>query len=76
VLRKRTADTRTLPEMVRDVLTAMGDTPRGRLVIVGAGYLGKWICDEARTRGGVALDLGSIVDYWVGLKTRSYLDLV
>jgi hypothetical protein len=76
VLRKLTADTRTLPEMVRDVLTAMGDTPRGRLVIVGAGYLGKWICDEARARGGVALDLGSIVDYWVGLKTRSYLDLV
>ncbi|HEY1707273.1 MAG TPA: tetratricopeptide repeat protein [Rhizomicrobium sp.] len=76
LMRKRTADPRTLPEMVRDVLASIGDAPRGRLVIVGAGYLGKWICDEARARGGVALDLGSIVDYWVGLKTRSYLDLV
>jgi len=42
---------------------------------VGAGYAGKIIIDEARQRGGIALDLGSIFDHWLGLHTRSYQDL-
>jgi hypothetical protein len=25
-----------------------------------------------RERGGVALDLGSVLDYWLGIATRSY----
>jgi hypothetical protein len=45
-------------------------------VIVAAGYLGKWIAYQAALRGGVALDLGSIPDYWMGKRTRGYLDLV
>jgi hypothetical protein len=57
------------------VLDEMGDLPLGRLVLVGAGYPGKWLVSEARRRGGIALDLGSIFDYWLGLNTRSYLDL-
>jgi hypothetical protein len=42
---------------------------------VGAGYLGKRLVDLAKMRGGVALDLGSIFDHWVGINTRSYMDL-
>jgi tetratricopeptide (TPR) repeat protein len=56
-------------------LAVLGDWPRGRLVLVGAGYAGKVIIDEARQRGGIALDLGSIFDHWLGLHTRSYQDL-
>jgi len=44
-------------------------------VLIGAGYPGKILVDVARARGGVALDLGSIFDYWLGLRTRSYLDI-
>ncbi len=64
-----------LPEMLDSVIERMGDLPRNRLVLVGAGYPGKILASIARKRGGVALDLGSIFDYWMGLKTRSYLDL-
>jgi tetratricopeptide (TPR) repeat protein len=63
------------PASVARALEQLGDWPRGRLVLVGAGYAGKLIIDEARQRGGVALDVGSIFDRWVGLNTRSYQDI-
>ncbi|WP_172820910.1 hypothetical protein [Cyanobium sp. NIES-981] len=37
----------------------------GRLFLVGAGILGKIYCDRIRERGGVALDLGSVLDLLV-----------
>ena len=64
-----------LPPMIDGVIERLGDLPRGRLVLVGAGLLGKLIVTEARARGGIALDIGSIFDHWLGLRTRSYLDL-
>ena len=44
---------------------------------LGAGALVVEQCAAAsgRERLGVALDVGSIVDYWMGLKTRSFQDL-
>jgi hypothetical protein len=64
-----------LPEVMDRVPDDLGDDLRGRLVIVGAGYAGKSIIEAARTRGAVALDLGSIFDYWLGAKTRSTQDI-
>jgi hypothetical protein len=64
-----------LPAVLDDAIGRLGDLPRNRLVLVGAGLLGKLLVTEARARGGVALDVGSIFDHWLGLKTRSYLDL-
>src|SRR5947207_4667911 len=61
-------------QSVERALDDLGDWPRGRLVLVGAGYAGKIIVHEAKRRGGVALDLGSIFDSWVGVHTRSYQD--
>ena len=75
LLRRRVADARSLPEVIGEVVEMMGELPRHRLVLVGAGYPGKWLVDVARKRGGVALDLGSLFDYWLGLPTRSYLDM-
>jgi hypothetical protein len=63
------------PDMLDLIIEKIGDLPRGRLVLVGAGYPGKLLVSIARERGGIALDLGSIFDYWLDLKTRSYLDL-
>ncbi|HEX4294785.1 MAG TPA: tetratricopeptide repeat protein [Rhizomicrobium sp.] len=62
-----------LPEVLDETIAQLPDDLAGRLVIVGAGYAGKVIIQEAKKRGAVALDLGSILDYWVGAATRSYL---
>ena len=75
LLRRRIADRRSLPEMLGEVVDMMGEQLRHKLVLVGAGYPGKWLVAVARERGGVALDLGSVFDYWLGLPTRSYLDM-
>jgi tetratricopeptide (TPR) repeat protein len=69
------ANAYVLPDQCDDVVASLGDRLDGRLVIVAAGYLGKWISREAANRGGVALDLGSVPDYWMGRKTRAYLDI-
>ena len=48
----------------------------GSLVIIGAGQIGKILAHEARQVGSVALDVGSLLDYMMGLKTRTIADLV
>jgi hypothetical protein len=42
----------------------------GTVVLVGAGFLGKSYCLRIKRRGGIALDLGSLVDLWMGHLTR------
>ena len=42
----------------------------GRLFLVAAGLLGKFYCAAIRANGGIALDIGSLVDGWVGRPTR------
>jgi hypothetical protein len=64
-----------LPALLDDAIARLGDLPRSRLVLVGAGLLGKLLVSEARARGGIALDVGSIFDHWLGFRTRSSLDL-
>jgi len=39
----------------------------GRLFLVGAGILGKIYCDAIRRRGGVAVDVGSVMDLCGGI---------
>ena len=43
---------------------------RGAVVLVAAGLLGKVYCGRIRGLGGVALDVGAIVDAWLGYATR------
>jgi tetratricopeptide (TPR) repeat protein len=62
-----------LPEVMDETIAQLPADLSGRMVIVGAGYAGKVIVHEARKRGAVALDLGSVLDYWIGASTRSYL---
>nr|WP_019364613.1 hypothetical protein [Pseudomonas luteola] len=40
------------------------------IVIVAAGFLGKAYCEAAKSAGSVAIDIGSLADYWAGLNTR------
>jgi hypothetical protein len=43
----------------------------GEVFLVAAGILGKIYCDWIREAGGLALDLGSVVDQWCGFSTRA-----
>lgn len=63
------------PQSTVNALQNLAEWPANRLVLVGAGYAGKAIVCEASKRGGVALDVGSIFDHWMGSHTRSYQDL-
>ncbi len=48
----------------------------GALVLVGGGLIGKIFVDTARRNGAVALDIGSMLDYLAGRKTRNIADIV
>ena len=45
---------------------------RGAPYLVGAGLMGKLICDQIRRSGGFAIDIGSVFDGWVEKNTRAY----
>lgn len=44
----------------------------GTLVLVAAGLAAKGLCARAAARGGVAIDVGSIMDVWAGRAVRPY----
>ncbi|HVT35380.1 MAG TPA: hypothetical protein VHE37_07350 [Nevskiaceae bacterium] len=44
---------------------------RGEVFLVGAGMLGKLLCARIRDLGGIAMDVGSIMDHWAGFATRA-----
>lgn len=48
----------------------------GTLVLVSAGFAGKYFLKIAKDQGGVALDVGAMADYWLGLKTRQVADII
>lgn len=51
---------------LRDTL----DVLPGELHLVAAGVLGKIYCQWIKAAGGVAVDIGSVADYWCGYRTR------
>lgn len=66
-----------LPEILPQLLSDLkAVTTPGSLVLVAAGFAGKMFLHTAKQAGGVALDVGATLDYWLGLKTRSHVDLV
>ena len=42
----------------------------GRLFLVGAGIVGKGFCNDIKRSGGMAIDLGSMLDVWSGHVAR------
>jgi len=47
--------------------------PKGKVFLVGAGGLGKVYCMWIKRAGGIALDIGSVLDGWAGAATRSHI---
>ena len=42
----------------------------GMLFLVGGGLFGKLYCSLIKSQGGIALDVGSLLDAWVGVHSR------
>ena len=47
----------------------------GALFFVGAGFCGKLYADAIKRKGGLAIDVGSLMDLWAGRFTRPYMNL-
>jgi hypothetical protein len=66
-----------LPEIIYPLLDDLrAITTPGSLVLVAAGFAGKLFLKAAKDSGGVALDIGATLDYWMGIKTRSHVDMI
>ena len=55
------------PEAFANLVDTIQPPFPGALFLVGAGYLGKAYCNIIKARGGIALDVGSVMDAWSGL---------
>lgn len=49
-----------------------GSVRAGELYLVAAGIFGKIYCDIIKRQGGIALDIGSVADIWMGVGTRTF----
>jgi hypothetical protein len=55
-----------------ETLGKLGDIEAGELYLVAAGIFGKIYCDIIKRNGGIAIDIGSVVDIWMNVATRSF----
>jgi hypothetical protein len=58
------------PDGFNEVMEQLETVRPGSAFLVGAGVLGKIYCDRIRAKGGVALDIGSILDSWAKIPSR------
>jgi hypothetical protein len=58
------------PEAFRATDAALARPHDGRVFLVAAGILGKFYAITIKRNGGIALDVGSLVDAWLRRRTR------
>jgi hypothetical protein len=63
------------PDGFAEVMRRLDAVRPGDVFLVGAGVLGKIYCDQIKTRGGVALDIGSLLDSWANIPSRDRYEL-
>ena len=59
------------PDVFESIMEEVSPIP-GEVFLIGAGILGKIIAQQVRERGGCAIDIGSLADYWAGYATRAH----
>lgn len=61
------------PNRFDEICVDLASTNRkGQLFFVGAGLVGKLYCDVIKQAGGMAIDVGSMMDVWMGIGVRPY----
>lgn len=58
------------PDGFNRVMEQLESVRPGMTFLVAAGILGKIYCDRIKAKGGVALDIGSILDSWAMIPSR------
>jgi tetratricopeptide (TPR) repeat protein len=58
------------PDVYDHVMATLEVPFRGAVFLVAGGLLGKVYADRIKALGGIALDVGAIVDGWAGVNTR------
>lgn len=58
------------PEVFDAACVTLSEKSEGEVFLVAAGLLGKIYCEVIRSAGGIAIDIGSIADGWMGYNTR------
>ena len=67
-------DGEAFPAVFDDMLRRLSQPHEGRVFVIAAGTLGKFYAATIKRHGGVALDLGSLVDGWMRLPSRAGYD--
>jgi hypothetical protein len=62
------------PDVFEKVIQSLNVIGRGQVVLVAAGVLGKIYCNRVKECGGIALDIGSVADVWMGARARRHHD--
>jgi hypothetical protein len=58
------------PDFYYDLKSRLKVHDRGEVFLVGAGLFGKGLCIDIRSQGGIALDMGSVLDKMANKTTR------
>lgn len=61
-----------LPDLFKTIENQLQPPYMGAPYLVGAGLIGKLLCETIRARGGIAIDIGSIFDGWASVPSRDY----
>mgnify|MGYP003656454462 CR=1 FL=1 len=61
------------PDLYKNIVEQIRVNRQGDLWFVGAGFYGKAYCNEIKKRGGIAIDVGSVFDAWLGIRSRGYI---
>ena len=58
------------PDVYQRLMESLVVPYEGAVFLVAGGLLGKIYCNHIKNLGGIAVDIGSIVDAWMGYNTR------
>ena len=58
------------PDAYQSIVDAIRPPRQGAIYIIAAGILSKSYGTIVKNRGGIAIDVGSVADVWMGAKTR------
>ncbi len=60
------------PDEFYRICNALSQPHNGKIFLVAGGLLAKVYCRIIKENGGIALDIGSMADYWLGYQTRNF----
>lgn len=65
-----TTDIGHYPDVYERILDSLHPPHQGAVYVVAAGILSKSYCSRIKQRGGIALDVGSVADVWMNIRSR------